>query len=117
MTKYLIVPKEGSKTVIGGRIQGQDSDFAKDLKGSVPVIGESNRPNGGMIVSPVFRRVEDIPDRIANLAGFEPDDYVIQFDGRAKGYINPSDIEAVVDLEALTLTNELDKLDKSIVEP
>lgn len=117
MTKYLIVAKEGSKTVVGGRVQGPESDFAKELRESVQVVGDSNRPDKRMIVSPVFHRVKNVPDRIANLAGFEPDDYIIRFDGRAEGYINPSDIEAIVNLEMLAFTDELDKLDNSIVEP
>lgn len=73
-------------------------------------------PNEGHISSAILNKVPDIPDRIANIDGFEPDDYLLYYDGPSDGYINPSDVKTIINVDTL-IEEELDQLDKSIEEP
>jgi len=91
---YIIVPKEDGTYVSGGRVY----------------------PAEGAIAPTILRRLTDIPDRIANIDGFEPDDHVIYFDGSREGYVNPSSVATIINVETL-LEEELDKLDKSVEQP
>ncbi|MFD1643250.1 MULTISPECIES: hypothetical protein [Haloferacaceae] len=91
---YIIVPKEDGSYVVGGRAY----------------------PTEGTIGATILRELTDIPERIANISGFEPDEYVFYFDGPSEGYINPSSVETVINVETL-LEEELNKLDKSIEHP
>lgn len=91
---YIIVLKDDSSYVSNGRVWPQE----------------------GNIGSAILRRITDIPDRIANIDGFEPDEYLLYYDGPSEGYINPSDVKTIINVDTL-IDEELDQLDKSIEEP
>lgn len=77
------------------------------------IIDRGVYPYEHPIGAQVLRRVTDIPDFIQDLDQFDPEDELLYYESAGGGYINPSTVETIVNLNTL-IEEELDKLDKAI---
>lgn len=61
----------------------------------------------------VLRDITDIPNFIRDLDQFDPEDELLYYESAGGGYINPSTVETIVNLDTV-IDEELDKLEEAI---